>query len=61
MQEDNAAQHHIPFNSINFYKFDSLKRVYFVYFYNYMTLFFLVIGLTGNRTIPSVPKKHGFF
>lgn len=61
MQKDNEAQHHIPFNSINFYNFDSLKRAYFVYFHNSMTIFFFVIGLTGNRTILSVPKKHGFF
>ena len=41
MQKDNEAQHHIPFNSINFYNFDSLKRAYFVYFHNSMTIFFL--------------------
>lgn len=52
-------QRHIPLNSINFYNFDSFKRADCVCSQEYTIHF--VIGLTGNRIIPSTLKQHRFF
>lgn len=53
-------QHHIPLNSIYFYiNFDSFKRADSVCSQEYTIHF--VIGLTGNRVIPSTLKQHRFF